>query len=360
MMRLLLSAIIVSGFLGGDEGAVASGLSCSSANDDKADGGWIVCEPRREPFSRNGFGVCARFCGSACTLVPGPRDPRRLVWRCRFAPMDTERDLRAAAMRSRVGSPGWSSSGSRLIRSEEMFCEDDEGRIGAIIWETASPPLWRTRRWWRAALSKSVATRFRLGLGELMSGRNSAGVEPCSPLELCGGEGKARACVSWVFERGAAYTRSSYGFVVEVLVLVLVSDGDECGGVGGLAQEVELDSTPYIKNSEVAGPLFLIVLPLTLTNRPTGHCKDWWRSSSSSFTQIAPVNFRWSHCDVVGLRVCTSRLGPARAWRGMRAGFTKLRSSSLLSLDTSHCQCDVESTKRIPGRSADCIQRNRY
>lgn len=242
-----------SGFLGGDEGAtaaVATDLSISpSAKDDKADGGRICCDPRREPCSRNGFGVGARFCGSAFTFTLAlalgvAREPRKLPCRCRLAPMDTERDLRAAAMRSRLGSPSWSSSGSRFIRSEEMFCEDEDGRIGAIICETASPPLWRTRRWCSAALSNSVATRFRLGLGELMSGRNSAGAEPCSPLELCGGEGKARACVSWVVERGAAYTRNSYGFVVEAFVLLLVSDGDECGGVGGRAQEVELDNTP--------------------------------------------------------------------------------------------------------------------
>lgn len=211
VMRFLFSAMIVSGFFGGDEGVVVIGFS-SSMKEDNADGGWICwdcdCDPRRAPGSRNGFGVVARFVGSALALGFIPRALRKLPCRCRFAPIDTDRDLRAA-MRSRLGRPGGSSSGSRFIRSEEMFCDEEFGLDGAIICETASPPLWRTRLWCCAALSNSVATLFRLGLGELISGRNSAGAGPCSPLELCGGEGKALACVSRVTERGAAYTRSS-------------------------------------------------------------------------------------------------------------------------------------------------------
>ena len=60
------------------------------------------------------------------------------------------------------------------MRSVCRFCEEESGREGAISWETASPPRWRTRRWCCAATSKSVATLLRLGLGELISGRNSA------------------------------------------------------------------------------------------------------------------------------------------------------------------------------------------
>lgn len=89
------------------------------------------------------------------------------------------------------------------------------------------------------------------------------------------------------------------------------SDGDDRGGVGGRVQDVALDKTPYTKKSEVTAPVFLIVLLLTPTKRPTGHCNDWCKSSS--FSQIEPVNLRWSHCDVVGFGACSSRLGPTRA-----------------------------------------------
>lgn len=69
---------------------------------------------------------------------------------------------------------GPSSSGSRLMRRVCRFCDEERGREDAISCETASPPRWRTRRWCCAATSKSVATLLRFGLGELMSGRNSA------------------------------------------------------------------------------------------------------------------------------------------------------------------------------------------
>lgn len=87
-----------------------------------------------------------------------------------FAPIDAERERRDEN-RSIDEREGRSSSGSRLMRSD--WC-DEVGREGAINWETASPPRWRTRRWCCAATSKRVATRLRFGLGELVSGRNSA------------------------------------------------------------------------------------------------------------------------------------------------------------------------------------------
>jgi hypothetical protein len=95
--------------------------------------------------------------------------------------------------------------------------------------------------------------------------------------------------------------------------------------------------------------VFLAGAPSTLTSRPTGHCTDWWRSSSSWFNHIALANLLWSHWDVPAFKVCNSRLGPARAWRGINAGLTKLRSPSLAVFDMSHCQWEVGSTKRIPG-----------
>lgn len=94
--------------------------------------------------------------------------------------------------------------------------------------------------------------------------------------------------------------------------------------------------------------VFLAGVPSTLTRRPMGHCTDWWKSSSSWFNQMAPPNLVWSHCDVPAFSVCTSRLGPARAWSGIDAGLTKLRRPSLAVLDMSHCQWEVGSTRRIP------------
>jgi hypothetical protein len=106
--------------------------------------------------------------------------------------MDTDRDRRACAILSRDGREGWSSSGSRFMRKDCRFWDEERGREGAISCETASPPRWRTRRWCCAATSKRVATRLRFGLGELISGRNSACrvfCMVCSPSALGGGDG---------------------------------------------------------------------------------------------------------------------------------------------------------------------------
>ena len=169
VMRVLFSAITVSGSLAGEPG-VDTGFSSETERDD---GPWPcdICAPRRGPESKNGFGVGARFCGSA--FRAGVVRPRTLPGRCRPAPIETDRD-RWETIRSRDGRVGPSSSGSRLMRSVCRFCDDERGREGAISCETASPPRWRTRRWCCATTSKSVATLLRLGLGELMSGRNSA------------------------------------------------------------------------------------------------------------------------------------------------------------------------------------------
>lgn len=64
---------------------------------------------------------------------------------------------------------------------------------------------------------------------------------------------------------------------------------------------------------------------------------------------MAPVSLLCSHFDVPAFIVCTSRLGPARAWSGINAGLTKLRRLRLALLNMSHCQWEVGSTKRIPG-----------
>lgn len=76
-------------------------------------------------------------------------------------------------------------------------------------------------------------------------------------------------------DSGAAYILSWYGFPGEELTCPGTSDGDECGGVGGRAQDVAVDNTPYIKRSDVAMLVFLAGTPSTLTSRPTGHCTDW-------------------------------------------------------------------------------------
>lgn len=45
-------------------------------------------------------------------------------------------------------------------------------------------------------------------------------------------------------ESGAAYILSSKGLLGGVTTWLLISDGDECGGVGGRAEDVALDNTP--------------------------------------------------------------------------------------------------------------------
>jgi hypothetical protein len=186
-MRFLFSAMMASADLGGEPGVARL---ISAVEVERRDGGWTCCDARRDGGSRKGFGVAVRFWGSALGTEPGPRAPSLLAGLCRPAPIDTDRDLRAAS-RSSVGKLGWSSSGSRFTRSVWRFCDEDDGRDEAINWETASPPRCRTRRWCCAATSKRVATRLRFGLGEFISGRNSAWVEARSSSELGGGDGKA-------------------------------------------------------------------------------------------------------------------------------------------------------------------------
>lgn len=125
-MRFLFSEMTASILLGGEVGIAG----VSSIEAESPDGACVCCSPRRELESRNGFGVGTRFCGSA--FAPGvARAPSLLPGRCKLAPIDTERDLRAA-IRSIDGRLGCSSSGSRFTRRGWRFCDEDNGREVAI------------------------------------------------------------------------------------------------------------------------------------------------------------------------------------------------------------------------------------
>lgn len=102
-----------------------------------------------------------------------------------------------------------------------------------------------------------------------MSGRNSASVScPRSSLAFCG-VGSACVLVIRDDEMGAAYILSSCLIARRAVSSELAEE--DTGGVGGRLNDVAFDRMPYTIMSVVVDPVFVRIVLLTLTRRPTGH-----------------------------------------------------------------------------------------
>ncbi len=155
------------------------------------------------------------------------------------------------------------------------------------------------------AVSKRALTRFRFGLGDFKSGRNSASCSSSFGLlveGLRGGDGNDCALVISDEHNGAAYILNSLSMGLPWTSCSWKATGKEAGGVTGRLELRGDDRIPYTRMSVVAvADCGLAFLPLgysTPRRRPTGHCIARSSPLSSASEAILLKILFCNHADV--------------------------------------------------------------